>query len=42
MNCLAISPFFYINLTYLLHGGFLLGLFFNPEGGDHMLLRNIS
>jgi hypothetical protein len=27
---------------YLLHSGFLYGLFFDPEGGGSMLLRNVS
>jgi hypothetical protein len=27
---------------YLLHDGFLLGLFFEPEGGGDMLLQNVS
>jgi hypothetical protein len=27
---------------YLLHDGFLLGLFFDPEDGGHIFLRNIG
>jgi hypothetical protein len=27
---------------YLLHAGFLLGFFFDPEDGDDMFLRNIG
>jgi hypothetical protein len=27
---------------YLLHDGFLLGLFFNPEDGGDMFLQNVS
>jgi hypothetical protein len=27
---------------YLLHAGFLLGLFFNPEDGGDMFLQNVS
>jgi hypothetical protein len=27
---------------YLLHAGYLLGLFFDPEDGSDMLLQNIS
>jgi hypothetical protein len=27
---------------YLPHGGFLLGLSFNPEDGGDMFLRNVS
>jgi hypothetical protein len=27
--------------SYLLHAGFLLGLFCDPEEGGHMFLRNI-
>jgi hypothetical protein len=26
----------------LLHSGFLIGLFFDPEDGDDMFLRNID
>jgi hypothetical protein len=43
--------FSYINLSfwqedwsacYLLHTGFLLGLFFNPEDGGDMFLQNVG
>jgi hypothetical protein len=27
---------------YLIHAGFLLGLFFDPEDGSDMFLRNVS
>jgi hypothetical protein len=27
---------------YSLYGGFMLGLFFNPEDGKDMFLRNVS
>jgi hypothetical protein len=27
---------------YLLHTGFLHGMFFNPEDGDNMFLENVS
>jgi hypothetical protein len=31
-----------ISVCYLLYIGFLLGLFFDPEDGGDMLLRNIG
>jgi hypothetical protein len=30
------------SVCHLLHSGFLLGLFFDPENGSDMLLRNID
>jgi hypothetical protein len=30
------------SICYLLHADFLLGLFFYPEDGGDMLLRNVS
>jgi hypothetical protein len=31
-----------VKLCYVLHAGFLLGLFFDPEDRGDMLLRNIG
>jgi hypothetical protein len=32
----------YYSACYLLHAGFLLGLFFGPENGGDMFLRNVG
>jgi hypothetical protein len=36
------SSLFWSAVCYLLHAGFLLGLYFDPENGGNMFLRNVG